>query len=277
MKVRAVAASGRGSARAASAAVERDGVVVLQGLFPMPLLRRIRAEVGRRHDSGELRARGLVRDIGGRYTAVLPFEGPFLERAFYANPALRAIAAALLGPDFCIGSLEVVVALPGATRQYQHVDAPLRFDRAAGGRKRPHRGDLSSLPPYALALAVPLCDVTEENGPTAIWPGSHKAALAARLPSEREVSRRFPMARMTGPFGRAYLYDYRTFHRGLPNLSREPRPLLMLVLTRPWFRDPNHAEVAPSIVLSKKALAKVPPADRGLFLLADAARRPVWK
>src|SRR3989442_151808 len=64
--------------RAIIAGMERDGFARVERLFPMPLLREIRAHVLRRHESGELRRRGLVRDIAGRYTAVLPFEGPFL-------------------------------------------------------------------------------------------------------------------------------------------------------------------------------------------------------
>lgn len=256
--------------------MKRDGVVVFDDLFPMRLLKEVRREVLRRHESGELRERGLVRDIGGRCTSVLPFEGPFLERSFYANARLVEIVAALLGSEHGIGSLEVVMALPGATRQYQHVDGPLRFDQVVRGKKKGFSGDLSALPPYALALAVPLCAVDEVNGPTAIWPGSHRAALRARLPSEAAIRREFPVARMTGDFGRAYLYDYRTFHRGLPNLSREPRPLLMMVFTRSWFRDPNLAEVYPSVVITKRNFERIPERYKYLFALAPAALRPLW-
>jgi hypothetical protein len=152
--------------RKVRAGMERDGA--------LPLLRKARAEVMRRHDSGELRERALVRDIGGRYAAVLPFEGAFLAPAFYANPALLEIVAAMLGTNHCIGSLETVIAEPGAGRQHQHIDGPLRFDRIVGGKKRGFQGDLSGLPPFAVTLCVPLCDVNEENGPTAIWRGSHR-------------------------------------------------------------------------------------------------------
>lgn len=258
-------------------ALERDGVAVLGSLYPLPLLRRARAAVLRRHESGELRRRGLVRDIGGRCTAVLPYEGPFLERGFYANPALLGVLRALLGADHHIGSLESIVAEPGATAQYQHIDGPLRLDRAAGRTRKGRALDLSRLPPYALALATPLCDVDEENGPTALWLGSHRAALRPRLPSEAEVTRRFPVAHMTGRFGFSYLYDYRTFHRGLPNYSREPRPLLMSVFTRGWYRDPNHSEVYPSVIISPRDYARVPERLRYLFGLAPAARRALWR
>lgn len=256
--------------------MERDGAVAFRGLFPKPLLEKLRREVLRKHEAGELREGGLVRDIAGRYSAVVPFEGPFLAPEFYANPRLLQMIAALLGSTHCIGSLEAVIALPGAGRQHQHIDGPLRFDRLVGGTKRRFHGDLSRLPPYAVTVCVPLCDVTEENGPTAIWPGSHRTALSARPPGEREIARRFPMERMTGDLGQAFFFDYRVFHGGMPNFSAEPRPVLMFVFTRSWFRDPNLAEVYPGVAISRRALKGVPERHRYLFMLAPNARRRLW-
>ena len=263
--------------RRVRAAMKRDGAARLGRLFPRPLLERIRRDVLRLHESGELKARGLVRDIGGRYAAVLPFRGPFLSPALYANPRVLDVMEALLGPDFCLGSLETVVSLPGSSRQHQHIDGPIRFDHALGGRRRRWSGDLTELPPFAVTLCVPLCDVDEENGPTAIWLGSHREALRARPPSEAEVRKRYREARMAGPFGDSFIFDFRVFHGGMPNLSREPRPLLIMVFTRPWFRDPNMAEVFPSVVISRAALARVPERHRRLFALAPETRRLLWR
>ncbi len=263
--------------RKVRSAMERDGAVSFANLFPLPLLKTLRAEVLRRHASGELASRGLVRDIAGRRTSVVPFEGPFLDPRFYADAKLRTMLAALLGEDYRISSLEAVIAMPGAYRQHQHIDAPIRFDRSVGGKKVPFKGDLSALPPYGVTLCVPLCDVTEENGPTAVWRGSHRAALRARPPGAKEVSRRFPVEHMTGPLGRTFFFDYRAFHGGMPNLTAEPRPVLMFVFTRSWFRDPNTADVFPRLVVSKRALARVPPRHRELFQLAPASRRPLWE
>jgi hypothetical protein len=257
--------------------MKRDGAVAFANLFPKPLLEKARREVLRRHDSGELRERGLVRDIGGRYAAVLPFEGPFLDPRFYANRALHAMLGALLGDDYCIGSLEAVISLPGSSRQHQHIDGPIRFDVAAGKTKKRFKGDLSNLPPYAVTLCVPLCDVDEDNGPTAIWAGSHREALRARPPGQSAVLRDFREERMTGAFGRSFFFDFRVFHGGMPNLTREPRPLLMFVFTRSWYRDPNLADAFPSVVIAKKDLSRIPERDRRLFMLAPAARRSLWE
>jgi ectoine hydroxylase-related dioxygenase (phytanoyl-CoA dioxygenase family) len=257
--------------------MKRDGAVAFGNLFPMRLLKRARLDVMRRHENGELRERGLIRDIGGRYAALLPFEGPFLESSFYANRMLTETLATLLGPAYCIGSLEAVVSMPLSNRQHQHIDGPIRFDRSIGGTKRGFRGDLSDLPPYAVTLCVPLCDVDETNGPTAIWLGSHRTALRARPPGEAEILRKFPVEHMVGDFGRSFLFDFRTFHCGLPNFSREPRPLLMFVFTRSWYRDPNLADVFPNVIITKRNLRRIPDRHKHLFMLAPAARRPLWE
>jgi len=262
--------------KALVAGMNRDGTVALENLFPMKILERIRKDVLRRHGSGELRRRGLIRDIGGRYAALLPFEGPFLDPRFYGNPALHEVLGALLGADYRLGSLETVISEPGSSPQHQHIDGPIRFDRVFGRAKRPYRGDLSGLPPYAVTLCVPLCDVDQENGPTAIWKGSHREALRAKPPSQAAIARKYRVELMGGPFGRAFFFDFRCFHGGMPNDSREPRPLLIAVFVRSWFRDPNHAEVHPSVVIKPRDLARVPERWRFLFGLAPAARRALW-
>lgn len=261
---------------AARAALTRDGLAVFEGLFPLPWLKKARAAVMRAHESGALRKKALVRDIGGRYTGVLPFAGPFLTPSFYAHPFLRALLPSLLGPDYRLSSLEAVISLPGSSEQHHHLDGPIRFERAAGKGKRGFTGDLSRVPPYALALATPLCDVDEDTGPTVLWPGSQREALRWPLPSERSIRARYPEARMTGRMGFSYLYDYRLFHRGTPNLTREVRPLLMLVFSRPWYRDPNLADLSTGLALSRRDYARVPAKHRELFGLAPAARRTPW-
>jgi hypothetical protein len=62
----------------------------------------------------------------------------------------------------------------------------------------------------------------------------------------------------------------------MPNMSREPRPLLMFVFTRAWYRDPNLAEVRPRLEISARDLKKVPVRHARLFALAPAARRELW-
>jgi len=247
-----------------------DGAVAFGNLFPLGVLRKLRKEVLRRHNAGELRDRGLVRDIGGRYAAVLPFEGPFLDRRFFANPKLLQILKALLGVGHCIGSLETVIAMPGSGEQHQHIDGPLRFDRWIGKKKSMFNGDLSNLPAYAVTLCVPLCDVDEDNGPTALWPGSHRTALRPKPPGEDAILREFPEEHMVGKFGQSFLFDYRTFHCGMPNLTRERGDSHVRVHAQ-LVSGPELADVFPRVVITRRNLAKVPSATATFHA---RARRP---
>ena len=81
---------------------------------------------------------------------------------------------------------------------------------------------------------------------------------------------------MAGELGRSFIFDFRTFHGGMPNLTPEPRPLLMFVFTRSWYRDPNQAEVTPSVVIKTRDFNRIPSKYKELFILAPAARRTLW-
>ncbi|MEQ1920825.1 MAG: hypothetical protein ABL955_16665 [Elusimicrobiota bacterium] len=63
----------------------------------------------------------------------------------------------------------------------------------------------------------------------------------------------------------------------MPNLTPEPRPLLMFVFTRSWYRDPNQTEVNPSVVITGRNLNKIPHKYKELFMLAPASRRALWE
>jgi ectoine hydroxylase-related dioxygenase (phytanoyl-CoA dioxygenase family) len=81
-------------------------------------------------------------------------------------------------------------------------------------------------------VSLPLIDIDQTTGPTAIWPGSHRW-VTSDPPREAMVS--IPFQR-----GDCILMDYRTLHTGLPNHSQKVRPILYLVYTREWFFDDNN-------------------------------------
>jgi hypothetical protein len=85
--------------------------------------------------------------------------------------------------------------------QAWHMDGAHLFD-----------GDAAlALPPHALTMFVPLVDLTHENGPTEFAPGSHRLRLADGPADDA------PRAAILAPAGSAIVFDYRTWHRGLPN------------------------------------------------------------
>eukprot|EP00962_Isochrysis_galbana_P046914 scaffold19007_cov107-Isochrysis_galbana.AAC.1 len=57
-------------------------------------------------------------------------------------------------------------------------------------------------------------------GPTEFWPGSHVAHAVPDLDQ-------MPSVALEAEKGDVLVFDYRTFHRGLANMSpTEPRPVL---------------------------------------------------
>jgi ectoine hydroxylase-related dioxygenase (phytanoyl-CoA dioxygenase family) len=121
----------------------------------------------------------------------------------------------------------VVMSLPGAAEQQWHVDGA-HVDVAT------HR------PCHVLNVFFPLVDITPENGPTEVRPGSHylsrdlaKMMLLAKL----RKTLRAPLSPLV-PAGSALVFDYRTLHRGRANTTAsESRPVLVLTFAKSWFRD----------------------------------------
>lgn len=64
-----------------------------------------------------------------------------------------------------------------------------------------------------------------------------------------------------------YLFDYRTLHRGLGNMTREARPMLFLIFLRPWYRDHNLDQLKQRIRIKDEDLARLPSQLKPLFRL----------
>jgi ectoine hydroxylase-related dioxygenase (phytanoyl-CoA dioxygenase family) len=199
-----------------------------------------------------------------RYMMTVDIKGKFNRPEVYANDRLMPLLKGLLSPNFRIASFGCVTALPGAEDQSIHLDHPPLFEAT------PHLTD--EIPPYAVTMVVPLVDIDEEMGTTAIWEGSHRQAgdfngerkfeLLERLMEEPDYSAAAkPLPRQ----GDVYLMDYRVIHGGLANRSQIDRPILYVVYSRRWFRDGFNFSKQPSVSISAKQLKKVPKEYRGLF------------
>ena len=181
----------------------------------------------------------------------LPLSGPFNAPELYAQPLILALMSALLGPDFLIGSITLVVARPGAGAQHLHADHPPLFTRGAAG---------AGLPAHAFTLLIPLVDTDGEVGGTEVFKGSHRGAAD---PQAMGIGQTRPLS-----LGSGLLFDYRLLHRGLANRSSHDRPVLSIVYQRSWFRDAvNFNRFAP-LQMSLPELKRVPGELSGLFRLA---------
>ena len=236
----------------------QHGTLFLKNAFSKKLIAKIASSFTQQYQSlsnKELRKRDAT--VGDRrYMITIDIKKPFNKPELYANPLVMPILESLLSNHLRIASFGAVVAWPGAQAQPIHLDHPPLFDSP----------DREPLPPYAVTLVIPLVELTEEMGPTAIWPRTHRSPdRLQRFQKLTEQPDYSAAEKPTTELGDAYMMDYRVIHGGLPNNSDTVRPILYLVYSRPWFRDGFNFSSQPSVQIGKKQRKKVPKRWQGLF------------
>ena len=158
------------------------------------------------------------------YPPVIP---PFSDPRIIANPIAVQVMEALLGPNFCCDYYHSNTSYPGSGTQNVHRDSGHLFGAAVP----------FALPVTHLALNVPLCEFTEANGSTEIWPGTHLLVDSDPADSGRlnERAADLPSVRTNLPASSLVLRDLRMWHRGMPNTTETPRTMLALIYRRNWL------------------------------------------
>jgi ectoine hydroxylase-related dioxygenase (phytanoyl-CoA dioxygenase family) len=210
-----------------------DGYAVLEDVVPLDAIAAWRAAFPPLLEDF---ARRVPANRGAhRWCMRLPFAAPFSDPVFTANPAALAVMRAILGDDIVCGLFTSDTPFPGAEHQGVHRDIAPLFPRLG-----------VPLPPCALVVNIPLVDYTEDNGPMEVWPGGTHLA-----PDDVDAARAAPTMlsrRLRLTVGSLLLRDLRTWHRGTPNRSAEPRPNLTATYTHPWYRlDPVPVTIAASV------------------------------
>jgi hypothetical protein len=188
---------------------------------------------GRKHDD--------ALEVGDRRQMItLDLEPPFDQRELLANSWLCSVLSVAFEGDFVLGAYGVVCSLPAAPRQHVHQDGGDLFPQAALNRL---------LPMAAATVAIPLLEMNEVHGTTAVWPGSHRDETRASAEIGDE-----PLVRE----GSCMLWDYRLRHGGTPNRSAVPRPLLYMTYCRPWFMDHKNYRQQVAVRAPKRFLTGLP-------------------
>jgi hypothetical protein len=225
---------------AAHAAFREHGCVLLRGMFPPATIEAMHREYIAQFGTLDVVAMGAEADkpapnrflsVGGsRCDITLRMTGAFGRPDVFANDRLLKFLAPLLGKDIQLSNFTAVVSHPGAPRQHVHRDQGHLFPEFVVG---------PDLPVYAVNAAVPLIDVDLRTGPTGVWLGSHRWA-------EDSAAQIETMTITSLQRGDCMLLDYRTLHAGMPNASRQIRPIIYMVYARPWFFDnANHISRIP--------------------------------
>ena len=182
-----------------------------------------------------------------RYYVTLPFAEPFADPEVFEDDDVLAVVRGLVGDDASMCQLATDTPLLGSEYQDVHRDAPPLFPE--WGRETP---------PFQLAVNFPLVDITEENGPFEVARATHMLSKEEGLRRIEDGSARLEPLLMRA--GDVMIRDVRGLHRGTPNLTREPRPMVVVGYSRRWLFRP---EV--SIRVPRAALATL--SERARFLL----------
>lgn len=217
---------------------KRDSFCILPNHFPvakietwyhafLPLLDRHIEE------QGALQNRGTA-----RYYVTLPFTAPFAEPTFFDDDDILAIVEQLAGQDFTMGQLATDTPLRGSDYQELHRDAPPLF---------PEWGQ--ETPSYQLAVNFPLVDVTPENGPFEVVRGTHMVSKTEALQwLESGKGKLEPIYLKRGD---VMIRDVRHLHRGTPNRTDDPRPMVVIGYSRKWLHRPEVNIRVPKAELAK--------------------------
>ena len=220
--------------------VLRDGFYLLRNHFPrdkmkawhqafMPLLEK-HIEI-----EGHLKNRGP-----GRYYVTLPFGEPYADPEIFADDDVLAVMELLLGEGIVMPQLATDTPIRGSEYQDIHRDMPTIF---------PETGE--ETPPFMMVINFPLMDGTMEHGPVEI------ARKTQNLP--HDIARpkldagEFKLEPLPLLMGDVLFRDCRGLHRGTPNRTDEPRPMVVIGYSRKWFFRP---EV--NIQVPRDALATLP-------------------
>src|SRR5262249_20529290 len=151
-----------------------------------------------------------------------------------------------------LSGVTAVVSYPGAAPQRAHRDH---------SRLYAEEGVSASLPNYAINVSIPLIDIDETTGPTAVCLGSH------RWEKDREIGIE-DLSAVEFRRGDCVLIDYRTLHMGMRNKSTVVRPILYLVYSRPWFFDETNHYERPSLDMAVEEFEKLPASVKPLVIRA---------
>jgi ectoine hydroxylase-related dioxygenase (phytanoyl-CoA dioxygenase family) len=162
----------------------------------------------------------------GRYYVTLPFFAPFADPEVFEDDDVLGVVRGLVGEDAVMVQLATDTPLLGSEYQDVHRDAPPLFPE--WGRETP---------PFQLAVNFPLVDVTEENGPFEVARATHTVSKEEGLRRLESGEARLEPILMRA--GDVMIRDVRGLHRGTPNRTREPRPMVVVGYSRRWLFRPE--------------------------------------
>jgi ectoine hydroxylase-related dioxygenase (phytanoyl-CoA dioxygenase family) len=221
---------------------ERDGMVLLTQHFSKDTLalwrRAFDGILAQRLKESATAVRGPA-----RHYITLPFASIFADERIFCDPDVLAIVERVAGDDPTMCQLATDTPLRGSDYQDVHRDTPALFD------------GLPETPSFQLAVNFPLCDVTAENGPFETTLGTHR--MNAQDAMQAYAAGELPLHAIPMKLGDVMIRDVRALHRGTPNRTDSPRPMVVIGYSRSWyFRPEVHIDVPRDVYQGLSARAK---------------------
>lgn len=208
-----------------AADLNRDGICVLRGLFERSFIKEWARAFAALFKERQNRPGGLAPREASRFYLTLPWIQPFADERVFANPAILAVINRVLAQEYVIVQLGVDTPVLGSDYQEIHRDF------------RPLFTEEIVTPLYALAVNIPLVDVSEENGPFQMARGTH---LLSREEGLRKIETgEIPLESFHLEMGDAVIRTPLALHRGSPNRTNTPRPMVVMGYAMHWLHTPK--------------------------------------
>ncbi len=235
--------------------VYRDGIAGMPGALPRSWGEQLTEDFAVLFAEARARPGGTVSRGTNRYYFTVHAERLRGLVDLVSHPVVCDLSTSVLGPNWRILEVAFDVPLPGSRHQPWHRDFPSPPESSPSVPSRDRR--LTSL-----AFNLTGVDVTPEMGPFEIAPGTHwddgTGFDHGMFPGDDQTSRYDSLAVQKTPrLGDMSVRTGLTVHRGTPNRSSLPRPVLILGVVGPSVDAGPHG-----LLISHDFAASLPPEVR---------------
>ena len=216
----------------ATRALKEDGFVVLADIVDLEHVAKVRDRMWSDVELLLKRPNAPFNWNTGNVQQDPPPFAEYLFRDIVANDIVIQVTKSILGNGQTSAFYSGNTAMPSEHSQPVHADS---------GQLWPNL-DVAT-PPYALVVNLPLVDVSAVNASTEIWPGTHLDTTVVMQDGDIKVSaeRLAERAAVVPPIqpvvraGSVVIRDMRLWHRGMPNHTDVPRPMMALIHYVAWW------------------------------------------
>lgn len=201
--------------------LNRDGICVIRRLFAQELIGEWAAAFDALFQERQQRPGGVAPRGKARGYVTLPWTAPFANSAVFANPTILGVLARVFYQEYKLVQVAADIPLQGSEYQETHRDF------------RPLFSDQIVTPLYAVAVNFPLVEVTAENGPFEMARGTHVMSRETGL--TKIQAGEIAMEQFYMQPGDVMLRSPLALHRGTPNRTPQPRPMIVMGYVMHWL------------------------------------------